>query len=90
MQKLWRASWIWDLVLLKSVGLCTVGSHCSILPSDELALIPLCSAMSQRSCAMKLLDEGLNRLDSLCAGSVTPLPQPGNDKPRSFRLESLR
>jgi len=25
-----------------------------------------------------------------CAGSVTPLPQPGNDKPRSFRLEALR
>ena len=24
------------------------------------------------------------------AGSVTPLPQPGNDKPRSFRIESLR
>ena len=55
MQKLWRASWIWDLVLSKLVGLCTVGSHCSILHSDELALIPLYSAMSQRRCTIKAL-----------------------------------
>ena len=69
---------------------CTLGCHCSILPGDEVAIIPLCSAMSRPSCVMNLLNEGINRLDSLCAGSVTPLPQPGNDKPRSFRLESLR
>ena len=86
MQKLWRASWIWDLVLLRLVSLVQWVATCSILPGVEIAIIP----PPLHHVTMKLHNEGSTRVEYLCAGSVTPLPQPGNDKPRSFRLESVR